>query len=433
MRLLKSKRYVASGLVFIGAFCLYLINSDQSLWLDEGVTARVVREYGFLDIITRFSPLDFHPPFYYLSMKVWTAIVGYSEIALRLPSLLFALLTGGVVYGIAKELKLKQPLYAAALFLFQPLIVYYSQEARMYLIAVFLLSVLYYCSLKKNYVGMALVAGLSMATFYGSIFALAALWLWHLWKREHKSIMALSVGTGVALLVLWPLLSMQLHNAQTQLLGVGSWRSVLGTVTIKNLLLIPLKFAVGRISFEPKAWYWAVSGLWTAIVAVTVIMNARHHRQLAFLLAVPVILGTLASFITPLLSYFRFLYIAVPLSLLLAFSSQRAYILAGCIIWSLIYILFPTFHREDWKSLSTAVSPTATVYGIPSSLDALRYYRNSVRINDIRTSRSTTMTVIPYTFPIYSVTPDQLGYTITKTTQYRGVSIEYWRKKAENE
>ncbi|MCR4326278.1 MAG: glycosyltransferase family 39 protein, partial [Candidatus Roizmanbacteria bacterium] len=395
--------------------------------------ARAMREYGFLDIIVRFSPLDFHPPLYYLLMKVWTAVVGYGEIALRFPSLLFALFTGGVVYGIARELKLKHPLYAASLFLFQPLIVYYSQEARMYLMAVFLLSVMYYYSLKKNSVGMALAAGFSMATFYGSVFAIAALWLWHLGKREYRPVIALSTGTLIALVLLFPLLSVQLQNAQTQLGDVGAWRSVLGTVTVKNLLLIPLKFAVGRISFEPKLWYWAVSGLWTALVAGVLVMQAKRNNQLAFLLVVPILLGVLASFITPLLSYFRFLYIAVPLSLLLAYSSKRGYILAGCIIWSLIYILFPVFHREDWKSLSSALSPTETVYGIPSSLDALRYYQDSVHITDIRTARSSTMTVVPYTFPLYGITPGQLGYTITKTRSYRGVSIEYWQKKVENE
>lgn len=391
-----------------------------------------MRDYGFFDIITKFSPLDFHPPLYYVFMKVWTTAAGHSEIALRLPSMLFALLAGGVVYCIAKELKLKHALSAASLFLLQPLIVYYAQEARMYLMAVFLLSVMYYCSLKKNYVGIGIAAALSVMTFYGSIFAIAALLCWHLWKQEYRSVMALSMGTGVALILLFPLLSVQLQNAQTQLGDVGLWRSVLGTVTIKNLLLIPLKFAVGRISFAPKPLYWFLSGIWVLILGVLVYLAARKNRELFFLVIAPIVLGALASFITPLLSYFRFLYIAVPLSLLLAYSSKRAYIVLGFGIWSLTYLLFPLFHREDWKSLSTALSPIETVYGVPSSLDPLRYYQDSVRIQDIRTTRSTSMVVIPYTFPLYGITPEHFGYTITKIKQYRGVSIEYWRKKVEN-
>ena len=124
--------------IFLFAFLVRLIALNQSLWLDEAVTAKVVMNYGFTEIVSKFSPTDFHPPLYYLFMKLWTNMFGYSEIALRMPSVLFSLMTGYVVYLIGG-------IWAASFFLFNPLIVYYSQEARMYMMTTFFLTAgLYY-------------------------------------------------------------------------------------------------------------------------------------------------------------------------------------------------------------------------------------------------------------------------------------------------
>src|SRR3990167_9720556 len=123
------------------AFLVRLIALDQSVWLDEAVTANVVANYSYSEIITKFSPTDFHPPLFYLVEKFWTNIFGYSETTLRFPSIIFSLLTGWIIYLIGKRMK-DDPTssrhdvgttlgaWAAALFLFNPLIIYYSQEAR---------------------------------------------------------------------------------------------------------------------------------------------------------------------------------------------------------------------------------------------------------------------------------------------------------------
>jgi len=50
-------------LIFLAAFLIRLIALNQSLWLDEAVTANVVRNYGLTQIISGFSLNDFHPPF----------------------------------------------------------------------------------------------------------------------------------------------------------------------------------------------------------------------------------------------------------------------------------------------------------------------------------------------------------------------------------
>ena len=69
---------------------LFVIN--QSFWLDEATSATVATQYNFSQIIA-FSKGDFHPPLYYFFMKAWTSAFGYTEVSLRMPSILFSLIT----------------------------------------------------------------------------------------------------------------------------------------------------------------------------------------------------------------------------------------------------------------------------------------------------------------------------------------------------
>ena len=105
---------------------------NESLWLDEATTA-FVSKMSLSDIFNRFLPGDFHPPFYYLFMKYWVYVFGNSEISLRTPSLIFALLTIYVVYKLAGKV-------AALLLVTAPLLFYYAQEARMYAMTMFLVA-----------------------------------------------------------------------------------------------------------------------------------------------------------------------------------------------------------------------------------------------------------------------------------------------------
>src|SRR3989344_9240339 len=115
------------------AFLVRLIALNQSLWLDEAVTANIVSNFSYSEILNKFSPFDFHPPLFYFVEKQWTNIFGYSEIALRFPSIIFSLLTGWIIYLIGRRLEgwkvgrlegKNIGLWAAALFLFNPLIIY---------------------------------------------------------------------------------------------------------------------------------------------------------------------------------------------------------------------------------------------------------------------------------------------------------------------
>ncbi|MEX1052704.1 MAG: glycosyltransferase family 39 protein, partial [Patescibacteria group bacterium] len=141
--------------IFLFGLLVRLIALDQSFWLDEAVTANVVATYSYSEIITKFSPTDFHPPLFYFIEKFWTDIFGYSEIALRFPSIIFSLIAAYVIYLIGwKVAPLRSSSYvgvtAAALFLFNPLIIYYSQEARPYMLVTMFVTLIVYYLLRIN-------------------------------------------------------------------------------------------------------------------------------------------------------------------------------------------------------------------------------------------------------------------------------------------
>ncbi|MEK7597176.1 MAG: glycosyltransferase family 39 protein [Patescibacteria group bacterium] len=437
-------------LVFIFAFLIRLIVLNQSLWLDEAVTANVVKNFNLTQIINKFSPTDFHPPLYYLFMKLWTNFFGYSEIALRMPSVLLSLMTGYIVYLIGG-------VWAAAFFLFNPLIVYYSQEARMYIMATFFLTTALYYFLRsvkldsrlrgndKNSLFFGLFISLAFLTFYGSIFFIAAMFLYLLFIKQYKVFFVSCFLFLVSFVLISPLFYQQLINSKIALINVANWSAVLGKANIKNLLLIPIKFSIGRISFYPKWLYWGIAGTWTGFVLFTIktVLNKTVFIKTVFYLFIfPLVLGFLVSFFVPMLQHFRFIYLIPILAIILASgkntSMYRYIIFFGFLIFSLAYLLFPQFHREDWKSLVKSLPRDKIVYMIKASGDPVKYYNENLTINELKSlssssSLSSEIVVIPYTADIYGLDYKSLlnknSYQLKKEVSYREVTYEQWIKK----
>jgi len=464
------KSYFLLAIILPLGFLIRLIALNQSLWLDEATTAKVMQNYSLISIITKFSPTDFHPPFYYLFMKLWASVLGVSEIALRMPSVIFSIITGYIIYLIGKKIKdEKTGLFAAAFFLFNPLIIYYSQEARMYsLVTLTLTASLYFLinlnqndtfdtnnsKIKSQKSKLLLIKSqnliffnvfsiLSFYSFYGSIFLIAAFFLYLLIKKQYKFLLVSCLTFFVSLLVISPLLLKQLSNSRQALQAVANWKQVLGPANIKNLVLIFIKFAFGRISFYPKKIYYLISGIWTAVIFLYVVKGATRQRFLGLLFIFPIFLGIIFSLWSPLLQYFRFLYLIPILSILLIFGlSNRVnsnfigsiLVLGGFIALSMVYLLNPNFHREDWKSLVASLIANKKVYMIQSSSDPLLYYDKNIEVVDLKSAgkiNEKNIVVIPYTADIHGVNYQnkllKQNFKLIGKKIYRELIVEYWR------
>jgi mannosyltransferase len=123
--------WVLLGILVLAAFLRFYKIDAQSLWYDEGNSARIAERS--LQLIVEGAAGDIHPPLYYIILKYWRAVFGEGEAALRSFSALCGVLTVLFAYLIGRDLfRRRVGLIAAFLLAIAPFAVYYGQEARMY-------------------------------------------------------------------------------------------------------------------------------------------------------------------------------------------------------------------------------------------------------------------------------------------------------------
>ncbi len=431
---------------------LRLIGINQSMWLDEAISANVAK-LPINQIVSQFSVEDFHPPVYYWFLDFWVKIFGSNVVTMRLSSVLFSVVAVWLVYKIGEELKkpaCRQAgktvgLWAAWFIAINPLMIYYGQELRMYMMAfVWLVGAVYFWikiiknkkSLTSDWIWFNVFSFLAFVTFYASAFLTGAMILYFLIKKEWKNFGKSIVGIGVAILVVSPLLFEQLKMSSEALKTVINWTLVLGKVNLKNLLLIPLKFCIGRVSWQPKIFYYAVAGLWTTFVWLIAIKNSKKEKILIWLMVIPLILGIIVSVKSPMIQYFRFLYLVPILALFLAKEQNKiakTILSIGFLGFSLFYLLNPNMYREDWKGISEYLNDKTQVYMIESFGDPIKFYNSEIEIKDINSKiEGKDVWVIPYGEVIHGINHIDIlrnaGYKLEEQKDFREITLEKWQR-----
>ena len=90
---------VFAGLIMAAFGLRVWLGLGLPLWLDESWTAMIATQPNWADF-WREVWLDCNPPLYYAVMAVWTGVFGASDLALRLPSLIFAALAIALPLGL---------------------------------------------------------------------------------------------------------------------------------------------------------------------------------------------------------------------------------------------------------------------------------------------------------------------------------------------
>lgn len=175
--------FVIVGVMMAVAFILSLsIGVTQSVWFDENYSITLA-EQSVAELI-RLTSVDAHPPLYYLLLKLWTSIFGFSEIALRsLSTVLLAGSVGATGFLIRKLFSVRIALLALPVLTFAPFLLRFGFEIRMYALVMFI-GVLATWVLVKAYQtrswkwwGLyAVLVALGMYALYMS----ATIWLAHL-------------------------------------------------------------------------------------------------------------------------------------------------------------------------------------------------------------------------------------------------------------
>ena len=83
----KVYRWLIIAVPVVAAALSLWIGLRQSVWFDEAYSIMVAKRSA--SEIIRLSALDTHPPLYYLVLKIWANVFGWSELALRSLSVIF--------------------------------------------------------------------------------------------------------------------------------------------------------------------------------------------------------------------------------------------------------------------------------------------------------------------------------------------------------
>ena len=375
------------------AIILRLIKIDQSLWFDEAINVVSSQNFSFWDFVTKYPIGDFHPPGYFALLWIWTAVGGTSEIWVRLPSVFFGVATVWLVYLLGKELfNRKTGTLAALLLAIAPLHVYYSQEARMYSLACFSATLSFYFFWRlvskedKGNLGNSVGYGVSnILVFYSDylVYLIYPVQLFYLVLWQKNALKKIISPWVLSILILIPWLSIfpkQLSSGAAAASELSGWANVVGGATVKELLLIPVKFFFGRISIDNNQIYAVAVGSVGLLYGVIILQSLRKLDEATKLLLcwifIPVTLAFLISFFIPVLSYFRMLFILPAFYLLIAkgFDALRTQAWPGRLVLSTVcmvsivslstYYTNPKFQREDWKGAVNVVDEIAKIDGI---------------------------------------------------------------------
>lgn len=396
------------SILVLGLF-LRILNINESFWLDEATSGLVVRNFDLSGILYQFLPGDFHPPLYYFTLKGWSEIFGFREIALRSMSLVFGLLTIWFVYKTVFTLFGKATGLLASMFLaINPIHVYYSTEARMYSMLTFfvVLSFFFFTKLtQEKKQSIVLWAGYSLSllfivmTDYVGVFVMPVYLLVATMFKKDKQFWTKLILAYLPLFIVFILYKdifwQQLQSGLGVKTAASGWWQILGQPSLKNIILIPTKFMLGRINYDSRAvyafWIFVSALLWLIPIYFAL---KKEKRTKIFLLwgTLPILFSLMVGFFIPVVVYFRLLFVLPGILILVAIGSEKLsqnLFLPFLVLFLLINIMFnyryftnPRFHREDWRSFAKFVSDDSElVYVANSQKEGIVYYKPEQEIS----------------------------------------------------
>lgn len=439
--------------ILLLALLLRFIFLNQSLWLDESIQALALM--GHLGPILQYAIADFQPPLYHFLLLGWTQIAGFSELALRTPSLIAGVMTVYIGSKLATLIGGKKTgIIAGLLLATNPLLIYYSQEGRTYAMTTFFVTASFYYlfsslqnKTRSNYLLYCLFIGLSLWSSYLAWFALLLQGSYLLYKKRYD-LALLMTASAITLLAWLPAFLAQLHLGLSDAANMPTWGKVVGGASAKALALTWVKTLFGRISFDNK-WLYGGLTIFVATLHLSVLRksHARHFPLLLLWLASALVALIFALFI-PIYSYTRVLFIVPAYLILLAIglSKTSKYLARVAIVIQLISLAIfwvsPRFHREDWRTLThdlnvqdkvTVALPSLRV-GAPFLYYGLRQTPRELVTDDLSNAEAT-IYYVRYGEDIFDpghASQARLmsaGYTISSQKTYSGIQVDIYENR----
>jgi 4-amino-4-deoxy-L-arabinose transferase-like glycosyltransferase len=379
--------WIVVGLTALGALLRFATLGLQSYHHDEVVTASRVLQPDFFQTMDVVGYSESAPPLYYALAWFWTQFTGTGEFGLRSLSALLGTATIPVAFLLGAELRGRRTgLLAAALVAVNPMLLWYSQEARAYALLTLLCALsLLFClralrnGQRRDFVLWGVASGLALATHYFAVFPLLVEAVLLARQRRRASWVGLGIAGCFGALLL-PLAISQMSYGHAEwignvTLGHRLWETAATFVTGETADIIgqPEKPA---LSFVPLA-------LCLAAFALLLWRGGRAERRSALR---PLAVGAAAIGVPVFLALFpggkdfvlarNMMAALVPLLLVVAVgltlpSARRIgnVLAAALLAYSLGFCIYASFspdlQRPDWGAVASrlgeADAPRATV------------------------------------------------------------------------
>ena len=376
-----------AGITLAGALLRFLTLDVQSYWLDEVATVNVLH-HGFGDMISAVSSGESTPPLYYVIAWLWSKLFGTGEVGLRSLSALFGTLTIPLAFVLGRETAGRVAgLVAAALCAFNPLLVWYSQEARSYALLVLLTGLGLLAFLRvlddpspRRIAAWTAAAVAAIATHYFAGFLVGAETVWLLYRSPARA--RIAAGAAVVVVASASLLPLALHQRST-----GAARFISESSLARRVAQIPKQFVAGYQG--PAETPLTILALLLVAYGTFLLLRARPPRPLllgglgiAAILA-PVVLALIGP---DYLISRNVLPSLLPLLVALAagFATARAGIAAAAALCTLGLIQVigvdtnDRYQRDDWRGVGAFIGradePRAVIVTPASGAVPMLYY-----------------------------------------------------------
>ena len=368
MPLLRSRRvfYLFLGLY---AAVLILLIPVKPLWVDEIIDLNGVRNADLHGVLAFVPGNAGGVPLGYLVDFWMIRLFGYSEFIVRLPSVLFTVLTCVAVYILAWQAKLRAPLLAAILCAVSPLTLRYALEARPYAQAACwsaFSTVVFLSLVRKPIFGKAAryaaLVALGLFTQPYSIFVSVAHLTWVvLVKRNMRAAWLAGTAMAVASLAFLPWY-LKAHAIWQGAVSSGARFFVTG----KDLLVIP---------HELMGTGYAGAAL-TAIAIVIALAWSSWHREEKIFWAhyalIPLLLVPAAdAYFGYFLAARQMIFALVPISILVAASAdvrRSSIVLSLAMLGATVYgdVVWMRRPGEGWQVAASQLKTAECSIFVPT-------------------------------------------------------------------
>lgn len=358
----------------VGAALRFATLTSQSYWFDEATTAHEM-QLSFGALWHALRSVESTPPLYYVLAWLWAKVFGTGEAGLRSLSALAGTGLIPITYLCGRELVSRATGYvAAALAAVSPFMIWYSQEARAYMLFALLcaLSLLFFARARRrpstaNIAWWAVFSALAMLTHFFAGFLIAPEALWLLVALRSRRVMIATAALAVVQAAVVPI---AVNDLSHPLLG---WIKQFSLHT--RIEQVPIAFGLNTLYQSSLVTDGFLAGGLVAAACAALLLLEREPQHRRGAVAAAVMAGTVLLVPLILAAAGRDYYIArnligawVPLAVVIgaACTSSRTLPvglpLATLAVAGFLYAGFyinghPQYQRQNLRGVAKALGP----------------------------------------------------------------------------